>query len=62
MEQPVKEKWQVLCEEISVEYDSERLTALIEELNQVLKAREQRAHTKKNSDRAIDGSDERHVG
>lgn len=62
LEQPMKEKWQILCEQISVEHDNERLTALIEELNRVLQAREERTNRQKKSDRAIEGSYGRHVG
>ena len=47
MEQPLKEKWQVLCEQISVEHDSERLMTLIEELNRVLVAKDQQTQAKK---------------
>lgn len=45
MEELKKEKWQVLCEQISVERDSERMMVLIEELNRVLQARDQRVYT-----------------
>jgi hypothetical protein len=45
LEELKKEKWQVLCEQISVERDSERMMVLIEELNRVLQARDQRTHT-----------------
>ena len=44
MEELKKEKWQVLCEQISVERDSERMMVLIEELNRVLQARDQRVY------------------
>jgi len=47
LEQPLKEKWQVLCEQISVEHDSERLMTLIEELNRVLVAKDQQTQAKK---------------
>lgn len=45
MEELKKEKWQVLCEQISVERDGERLMVMIEELNRVLQARDQRVYT-----------------
>src|SRR5215467_14020126 len=47
LEQPLKEEWQVLCEQISVEHDSERLMTLIEELNRVLVAKDQQPQAKK---------------
>jgi hypothetical protein len=43
LENPGRERWQSICEQIAQERDSDRLMRLIEELNQLLQAREQRA-------------------
>ena len=43
LENPSRERWQILCEQIAQERDSECMMRLIEELNQLLQAREERA-------------------
>jgi hypothetical protein len=43
LDNPTKERWQILCQQIAQERDSDRMMRLIEELNQLLQAREERA-------------------
>jgi hypothetical protein len=43
LENPSEERWQILCQQIAQERDSDCLMRLIEELNQLLQAREERA-------------------
>jgi hypothetical protein len=42
MKGPVKERWMHLCEQASVEQDTEKLTVLIQEINRLLEEKEQR--------------------
>jgi hypothetical protein len=42
MQGRVKEEWMQLCEQAAIEQDSERLMALIQEINRMLDEKEQR--------------------
>jgi hypothetical protein len=42
MKGKLKEQWEQLCEKATVEQDSEQLTVLIREINQMLYDKEQR--------------------
>jgi hypothetical protein len=42
MQGETRERWQRLCEEAATEQDPERLMALIQEINRLLEAKEQR--------------------
>jgi hypothetical protein len=42
MEGKVKEEWMLMCEQAAVEQDSEKLVALITEINRMLDEKEQR--------------------
>jgi hypothetical protein len=46
LENPSRERWKILCEQIAQERDSDRMMRLIEELNQLLQAKDERADGK----------------
>jgi hypothetical protein len=47
MQGETRERWQRLCEQAANEKNPERLMALIEEINQLLEAKEQRLQQQK---------------
>ena len=49
--QAQKEKWQRLCEQIAMEQDPTRFMALVDELNKMLEAKEQRLDVQRQPDR-----------
>ena len=48
-----KEQWQRLCEQIAVEQDPKRFTALVEELDKLLEEKERRLDSQCEPDRAV---------
>lgn len=46
------ERWREVCEQIAVEQDPERFTTLVDELNELLEAKEQRLGNVSQPDRA----------
>jgi hypothetical protein len=51
MQGNVKEHWMELCEKATVEQDSEKLMALIQEINRMLEKKEDRLRRKQNAER-----------
>jgi hypothetical protein len=51
MQGNVKEHWMELCEKATVEQDSEKLMALIQEINRMLEKKEDRLRRKQNDER-----------
>ena len=45
-----KERWKQLCEQIAVEQDAARFTALVNELNKLLEEKERRLDTRREPD------------
>jgi len=46
---PTKERWQQLCAEVVIEQDPKRLLELVEEINRILAAKEQRLNKERRS-------------
>ena len=42
MKDQIRERWQVLCEQAAVEQDPQRLMALIREIDQLLREKQER--------------------
>jgi hypothetical protein len=49
MKGPLKERWMTLCEQAAVEQDTQKLMALIQEINRLLEEKEQRLHRQQES-------------
>ena len=47
MQGPVKERWQILCEQAANEQDSTKLVELIKEINRLLEEKQQRLKAKR---------------
>lgn len=47
MQGPVKERWQILCEQAANEQDGAKLVELIKEINDLLAAKQARLRAKK---------------
>jgi hypothetical protein len=50
MQGQVKEEWMQMCEQAAIEQDSEKLMALVEEINRMLDEKEQRLKSGKPTD------------
>jgi hypothetical protein len=51
MHGPVKERWQILCEQAATEQDSQKLLELTREINQLLSEKQKRLNTKDTASR-----------
>ena len=49
MKGPLKERWMNLCEQATVEQDTQKLMVLIQEINRLLEEKEQRLHRQRES-------------
>ena len=49
MKGPLKERWMNLCEQATVEQDTQKLMVLIQEINRLLEEKEQRLHRQQKS-------------
>ena len=47
MQGPVKERWQILCEQAATEQDSAKLVELVKEINQLLEEKQKRLNGKR---------------
>ena len=51
-----KERWKLLCEQIAVEQDPKRFTALVNELNKLLEEKERRLDQQRELDHHYDSA------
>jgi hypothetical protein len=53
MQGETRQTWQKLCEQAAIEQDPERLMALIEEINQLLLAKEKRLQQQRATETSV---------